>query len=183
METVLSALSLALASLLLVRIFSHKCNEHILINQEYPILFWKFLLAWEFRGYNDSMQTSHDVIKELYSSGKPERIGLRDSPWKDALEKWITQGYPANSDGTPVSPADHFGFDMVGVGGGFQWKAKLEPDVIVEEKNDWKIVRDGNGAYFKWWQHKSGTPEHVDFSMTSRKVWEGCRLSTFASSC
>lgn len=117
------------------------------------------------------MQTSYTVIKELYASGSPERMGLRDSPWKDTLEKWIPQGYPVNPDGSPVSPEKHFGFDMVGIGG-FEWKAKLIPDTIVEKTDAWKIVRDGNGAYFKWWQHKSGTPEHIDFSMTSRKVWE-----------
>ena len=119
-----------------------------------------------------TMQTPHDVIEQLYRSGKPERIGLRDSPWKDTLEKWIGQGYPTGDDGKPVTPGQHFGFDMVGIGGGFQWKAKLEADTVVEETDEWKIVRDGNGANFKWWQHKSGTPEHVDFAMTSRKVWE-----------
>ena len=48
----------------------------------------------------------------------------------------------------------------------------LEDDEIVEENDAWRIARDGNGAYFKWWNHKSGTPEHVDFTMTSRKIWE-----------
>ena len=119
-----------------------------------------------------SMQTSHDVIEQLYRSGNPERIGLRDSPWNDTLEKWVGQGYPTGEDGEPVVPSEHFGFDMVGMGGGFPWKAKLEADTVVEETDEWKIVQDGNGANFKWWQHKSGTPEHVDFSMTSRKVWE-----------
>ena len=117
------------------------------------------------------MQTSREIIENLFRSESAERIGLRDSPWADTLTKWIGQGYPTDSDGKPVKPADHFGFDMVGVGG-LPWKARLEDDVIVEETDEWKIVRDGNGASFKWWKDKSGTPEHVDFRMVSRDVWE-----------
>ena len=118
------------------------------------------------------MQTPREVIGNLYTSGPADRYGLRDSPWHDTLEKWVSQGYPTGADGAPVAAADHFGFDMVGCGGWFPWKAKLEEDVTVEQSEEWKLLRDGNGATFKWWKHKSGTPEHVDFAMTSRKVWE-----------
>jgi len=118
-----------------------------------------------------TMQTSREVIQSLFHPNHAERVGLRDSPWHDTLIKWIDQGYPTGENGDPVKPADHFVFDMVGVGG-FPWKAKLEDETIVEETDEWKIVRDGNGASFKWWKNKSGTPEHVDFSMTSRRVWE-----------
>jgi len=117
------------------------------------------------------MQTPREVIQSLFRGDRLERVGLRDSPWSDTLVKWIGQGYPTDEEGRPVKPADHFDFDMVGVGG-FSWKAKLEDETIVEETEEWKIVRDGNGASFKWWKDKSGTPEHVDFAMTSRIVWE-----------
>ena len=117
------------------------------------------------------MQTPREVIQRLFQTHRPERIGLRDSPWHDTLLKWTGQGYPTDEKGKPVNPNDHFAFDMVGIGS-FPWKARLENDEIVEETDEWKIVRDGNGASFKWWKHKSGTPEHVDFAMTSRRVWE-----------
>lgn len=117
------------------------------------------------------MQTPREVIQSLFDARGSERVGLRDSPWSDTLTKWIGQGYPTDAAGQPVQPAGHFGFDMVGVGG-FPWKARLEDDVVVDETDQWKIVRDGNGASFKWWKNKSGTPEHVDFRMTSRRVWE-----------
>ena len=117
------------------------------------------------------MKTAREVIQGLYKGKQLERVGLRDSPWKDTLEKWVGQGYPKDAEGLPVSPADHFDFDMIGIGG-FPWKAKLQDEAIVEETEEWKIVRDGNGASFKWWKNKSGTPEHVDFAMISRDVWE-----------
>lgn len=117
------------------------------------------------------MTSAREVIQKLYRSEGAPRVGLRDSPWKDTLQKWLGQGYPRNADGEPVSPADHFNFDMVGIGG-FPWKAKLLDEAIVVENDEWKIVRDGNGASFKWWKNKSGTPEHVDFAMTNRSIWE-----------
>lgn len=117
------------------------------------------------------MQTPRQVIDALFRRIGAERVGLRDSPWRDTLTKWCTQGYPTTTDGKPVAPADHFVFDMVGVGG-FPWKARLEADVIIEETDRWKIVRDGNGASFKWWKDKSGTPEHLDFAMANRRIWE-----------
>lgn len=118
------------------------------------------------------MQTSREVIDSLFRSKPADRYGVRDSPWSDTLEKWVKQGYPTDEEGKPVAAGDHFGFDMTGIGGGIPWQAKVGISEVVEENDAWRIVRDGNGAYFKWWNHKSGTPEHVDFTMTSRKVWE-----------
>lgn len=118
------------------------------------------------------MQTGAQLIESFYAKGPAERIGLKDNVWRDTLRKWVGQGYPTDGDGNPVSPEDHFGYDMVAVGAAFPWKAKLDPDEPVEETDEWRVVRDGNGATFKWWKDKSGTPEHVEFAMTSRDVWE-----------
>ena len=71
-----------------------------------------------------------------------------------------------------MPPHEHFDFDLVGCGGWFDRKAKLVEDEIVEETDSWKVVKDGNGAFLKWWKSKSGTPEHVNFTMTSREIWE-----------
>jgi hypothetical protein len=43
---------------------------------------------------------------------------------------------------------------------------------VIEESEEWVIRRNGSGAQLKWWKHKSGTPEHIGFDMTSREVWE-----------
>jgi uroporphyrinogen decarboxylase len=43
---------------------------------------------------------------------------------------------------------------------------------VVEDGGDWQIVRNGAGALLKWWKTRAGTPEHIDFSMTSREVWD-----------
>jgi len=118
------------------------------------------------------MQSPREVIDSLLRKGKAERVGVMDSPWGDTLKKWVGQGMPADADGKPVDPVDHFGFDMVGCGGWFEWQAKRGVNEVLEETDEWKITRNGNGAALKHWKHKSGTPEHIDFLMTTRAVWE-----------
>jgi hypothetical protein len=119
------------------------------------------------------MQTACEVIDSLLRSRPAQRVGLYDSPWDDALRRWVAQGYPTDSEGKPVSPTEHFGFDLVSGGGWFNWKARPEEeDTVVEQTEEWKVVKDGNGAFLKWWKNKSGTPEHLEFSMSSRDAWE-----------
>jgi len=89
------------------------------------------------------------------------------------LRKWADEeGYPRNDDGEPVAPGDHFPFDMVGVGGWFDPMPNRGYEEVIEETDAWKVVRNGAGAALKWWKDKSGTPEHIDFRMTSREVWD-----------
>jgi uroporphyrinogen decarboxylase len=45
-------------------------------------------------------------------------------------------------------------------------------DELVEETDEWDVRRNGAGAALKYWKHKSGTPEHIDFLMANREVWE-----------
>ncbi len=118
------------------------------------------------------MQSPREVIDALLRGGSAERVGLVDNPWGDTLARWTEEGYPAQEDGTPVDPVDHFGFDMCGVGGWFDVMPLRGVSEIVEETEEWAVTRNGAGAALKYWKHKSGTPEHIDFRMTAREVWE-----------
>ncbi len=118
------------------------------------------------------MRDSREVIDKLLRGRRPQRVGVFDGPWGDTLRKWVTQGMPADEEGNPVDSAEHFGFDMVGCGGWFDWHASPGVKDVLEETDQWRIVRNGSGAVLKWWKDKSGTPEHIDFAMTGRKVWE-----------
>jgi uroporphyrinogen decarboxylase len=95
-----------------------------------------------------------------------------DVPWSDTLKAWVDEGMPADEKGCAIDPVEHFGFDMAGCGGWFDWHPKRGVQELVEETEEWKVVRNGSGAVLKWWKNKSGTPEHIDFAMTSREIWE-----------
>jgi len=118
------------------------------------------------------MQTARETVDNLMYRAPARRIAVRDNIWSDTLRKWVTQGMDADEQGDPVDATDHFGFDMVGVGGWFDWHAKRGVSDVLEETDEWKVVRNGSGAALKWWKDKSGTPEHIDFLMTSRDVWD-----------
>jgi len=112
------------------------------------------------------------VIDNLLRKKSADRVGLHDSPWGRTLKKWVAQGMPADAEGNPADAVEHFGFDMAGCGGWFDWHPKLGVREVVEETDQWQIVRNGSGAVLKWWKDKDGTPEHIDFAMTGRGVWE-----------
>ena len=118
------------------------------------------------------MPTSREVIQSLFRNGRPERVGLHENIWPDTLREWVEQGYPADADGKPAEPLDHFDFDIAGVGGWFDCLPLRGVSELVEETDEWRVTRNGAGAALKYWKNKSGTPEHVDFRMTSRAVWE-----------
>jgi len=118
------------------------------------------------------MQTPAEVCDSLLRGRPAERVALHEGIWGDTLRKWVAQGFPADAEGNPADAADHFGFDMVGVGGWFDILPLRGHSEVLQETDEWKVVRNGAGAALKWWKNKSGTPEHVDFTMTSRKVWD-----------
>ena len=118
------------------------------------------------------MKDSRDVIDALFRNQPASRMGLNDSPWGDTIEKWVTQGYPTDDEGNAISSEKHFDFDITGCGGWYAWEPWPGTDETIEETDAWSITRNGAGGVLKWWKHQSGTPEHIDFAMTSRDVWD-----------
>ena len=92
------------------------------------------------------MQTPREVIDSLLRNKPADRVGLTDSPWGDTLKKWVTQGYPKDEKGNPVSPIEHFGFDLAGCGGWFEWQPKIGFRETLEETDDYRVTRNGAGG-------------------------------------
>jgi uroporphyrinogen decarboxylase len=143
------------------------------------------------------MQTSREVVDNLLRGKKAERVALMDGPWSDTIAAWVQQGYPTRmvtkevgdqrwrrEDGRwedvevageyeePVPVWEHFAYDLVGVGPWFDIMPLRDYDELVQETDAWDIRRNGAGAALKYWKHKSGTPEHIDFRMVTREIWE-----------
>jgi uroporphyrinogen decarboxylase len=143
------------------------------------------------------MMNSRTVVDNLLRGEKADRVGLRGAPWGDTIAAWVQQGYPTRlaykelgeqrwrrEDGRledvqaageyeePVPTWEHFGYDMVGVGPWFDIMPLRDHSEVVEETDEWEVRRNGAGASLKFWKHKSGTPEHIDFTMTTREIWE-----------
>lgn len=115
--------------------------------------------------------TSKELIDSLIRTKKGPRMGLMERFWPETLAKWQAEGYPVDAAGVPQNPVAQFGLDMEEVGGWFDFMPRMGYSEVLEETDEWQIIRNGAGAAVKTWKHKSGTPEHVSFLMDSPEVW------------
>ncbi|MBI5725972.1 MAG: hypothetical protein HZA50_18580 [Planctomycetes bacterium] len=112
--------------------------------------------------------TGKERMLRLLDRRPLDRIPVFEHFWPETVAKWRTEGRLTQDE----SPEEHFGLDMQ-----LLWPFNLVADLDfewqhVEETEETKLVRDGNGALLRWWKNKSGTPEHVDFAVKERKDWE-----------
>lgn len=97
-----------------------------------------------------------------------DRIALYEHFWNDTHSEWTKKGWVP--EGIPF--ADFFGFDMQEFNP-FNFVADMDFEpVIVEEDEETKLVRDGNGALLRRHKLHDTTPEHVDFMVKERDAWE-----------
>lgn len=139
--------------------------------------------------------TSKKFVQQIFNGNSINRVGLYEHFWIETPQKWITEGYPyttveqkesvdekkhishvapsyKKSNELPKNPYHHFSFDMHPCGGSFDTDPLIGFEEIIEETDEWVVKKNGAGAVLKYWKYKSGTPEHIDFNMTSREIWE-----------
>lgn len=112
--------------------------------------------------------TGRERIGRILRREPVDRIGLYEHFWGDTQKKWAAEGHIDEGENL----ADHFGFDISGC-----WCFNLVADldfepVVVEETEETKLVRDGNGALLRRHKLHDATPEHVDFEVKDRTKWD-----------
>jgi len=111
--------------------------------------------------------TGKERMQCLLSGRIPDRMGLFEHFWPETLSRvWVQQGYPKDAD-----PVVHFDYDIVTAGVVDLCPLGGQYEQLLQETDEWKMVRNGWGATVKLWKEKSGTPEHVDFAVTDPAVW------------
>jgi len=114
---------------------------------------------------------SAERVKTLLNKEIPDMMGLYEHYWPETLnEYWPKQGYPKGT-----LPEMYFNYDLIGCGGWFNSIPFQDRNEIVEETEEWRVTIDGRGAKLKLWKNKSGTPEHIDFEVTSPEKWKKYR--------
>lgn len=91
-----------------------------------------------------------------------------DGLWGETHGKYLGQG--KLQEGEDV--VRHF--DMSWRSGGWlNSTANIDFQPVTLEENAESILRlDGNGAHLRYWKARSGTPEHVDFTVKERADWD-----------
>ncbi|HOJ33206.1 MAG TPA: uroporphyrinogen decarboxylase family protein [Candidatus Hydrogenedentes bacterium] len=112
--------------------------------------------------------TSYERMQNILRRKPVDRIGLYEHFWGDTHKKWTREGHL--KEGEPVD--DHFGFDLMECWP-FNLVARLDfkPEVV-EETEETILTRDGNGALLRRHKLHDATPEHVDFLVKDRRLWE-----------
>jgi len=112
--------------------------------------------------------TSKERVARTLRRQSVDRIPAYESFWAETVQLWRDQGHLNPNE----EPVDHFNLDIRS-GGWLNMSAKMDyKEEVVEETAETKLVRNANGAVLRWWKHKAGTPEHVDFLVKDRQGWQ-----------
>lgn len=112
--------------------------------------------------------TSIERIQNILKRQPVDRIGLFEHFWSDTQSAWTAR----HNINPGENFADHFGFDL-----DLSWPFNLVADidfvdVVIEETDETRLARNGNGALFRTHKLHDSTPEHVDFLVKDRAGWE-----------
>ncbi len=108
--------------------------------------------------------TSRERFLLALNHKESDRIPIHDSPWGTTVARWHREGLPEG-----VSPGQYFGYELNGFGGDISLQL---PSELIEETDEYTIVKNADGAIVKNWKHQTSTPEKRDFTITDRKAWE-----------
>lgn len=108
--------------------------------------------------------TSRERFARMYAHQEADRVPVIDSPWGATIERWQSEGMPAD-----VSFVDYFDLDKIahiGVDNSPRY-----PTRILEETDAYVINTTSWGATLKNWKHIASTPEFLDFTIKDPDSW------------
>lgn len=108
--------------------------------------------------------TTWERVRLMYDHKEADRVPITDGPWTSTLERWHREGMPEN-----VSFVDFFDldrFEMVTADNSPRY-----PVEVIEQTEDYTIVKTEWGATLKNWRHAGGVPEFLDFTIKDPDSW------------
>ena len=109
--------------------------------------------------------TSRDRFTRMFEHREADRVPVVDRIWAATIERWRTEGLPAEAD-----VIDYFGLDRVR-GIPVDTSPRFEATVI-EETPEYTVRTTPWGATLKNWSHAASTPEFLDFTIVDRESWQ-----------
>lgn len=100
----------------------------------------------------------------MYAHKEADRVPISDSPWGATIERWQKEGLPAGVDYVDYFDLDKIGW--IGVDNSPRYEYK-----VIEETDQYKIVKTNWGATLRNWKHAASTPEFLNFTITSPAAW------------
>src|SRR5512136_1373183 len=124
--------------------------------------------------------TSKERVARCLARQPQDRVPMFDWFWAETEAEYVRQiGDPNLWCGIHDAKSgahhkrtlwEYFDFDLIQVAWPDQRLRLIEP-VVLDQSDEWVLLRDGNDAELRWWKHKMGTPEHVRFGINSPEKW------------
>ena len=117
--------------------------------------------------------TTRERFERMYEHKDADRVPILDSPWDSTINRWVEEGMPTRD------YVEYFDLDKVStihVDNSPQY-----PQKTIEETEDYIIYTTQWGATLKSWTKHGSTPEFLDFTITSPKVWAEAKERMVAS--
>ena len=112
--------------------------------------------------------TGKERTARLLKRQPVDRIGLYEHFWGDTCKEWASQGHIKENEDLN----EHFNYDIACC-----WPNNMTADLdfvpeLLEETADTRLMKDGNYAILRRHKLHDTTPEHVDFTVKTRKEWD-----------
>lgn len=107
--------------------------------------------------------TPRERVQRMLERKDHDCVPRHESFWSDTWQRWREEGHE-------VDFLDVIGHDF-GSAGWVDPSPFRGPEVVIEEDDTTKIVRDHWGQVMRLWKHRMGTPEHFAFSVPDRDTW------------
>jgi uroporphyrinogen decarboxylase len=116
--------------------------------------------------------TSHERFQRMYEHREADRVPIIDGPWDATVERWRSEGMPADK-----NYVDYFGLDHVAhisVDNSPRYEQK-----VLEETDEHIIYTSNWGVTLKQWKHAASTPEFLDFTIVDPESWKDAKARMF----
>ncbi len=111
--------------------------------------------------------SSQERVHTAIARKVPDRVPIQDGPWGATVRRWQNEGMPENS-----SPADHFGYEIVGIGAD---QGPRFPIRVLEENDEYIVETTDTGGVRRNHRDYSTTPEIVECPIREPKDWPAIR--------
>ncbi|HOF86895.1 MAG TPA: uroporphyrinogen decarboxylase family protein [Armatimonadota bacterium] len=113
--------------------------------------------------------TYRDLFREIMFYGDYDRMPvLHWTGWEETMERWYAEGLPRDAN-------VHEYFHASPLWAGIWTRLSLYPwfdEEVLEETEEYRIVRDRDGVVCQDWKHKSCIPHYIDFTLKDAGGWE-----------
>jgi uroporphyrinogen decarboxylase len=115
---------------------------------------------------------SRERIAAILAHEEPDRVGFMDADtWTETVERWWKEGMPREVDGAwlNVNGLRYFGMDIYSI---FVPPPRGHGQVVIEDANEYQVVRDQWGGKVKSWKHRSGPSLHLEPAVNEPEDFE-----------